>query len=171
MAAPGQPIFVIVQADRLNMEAQISESLVPYLAEGQLAQIEVDAYSGETFFGVIKNLSPAADPRTRSYTLRVALDDPKNLKAGMMGKITLTTEAKEEVVKVSRSSIVSRNGKDYLFVVSEGKAEQVEVKLGLLTDKEAEIKQGISPGAQVVTRGADSLRSGTLVTVIEEGAN
>jgi HlyD family secretion protein len=171
MAGPGQPVLILVQANRLTMEGQVSENIVPYLKEGQSAFVEVDAFPGEQLLGTVKNLAPAADPRTKAFLIRVALAEASGLKAGMMGRITLTTDSRADVLKVPRTAILNRGGKDYVFVVKAGKAQRIPVELGLATDTEIEIRSGLKKGEQVVSRGAESLISGTEVVVLEGAKN
>ena len=170
MASPGQPILVLVQANRLTMEAQVAETVIPHLVEGQAAVAEVDALPGLKIPGKIKNLAPAADSRTKGFLVRVLLGNTEGLKAGMLGKLILQTSEEKQVLKIPLAAVVSRGDKDYVFTVRDGKASQVPVKLGLRGDREIEVCSGLKRGDLVVTRGADGLATGTRVVVIEEGS-
>lgn len=170
MAGPGQPVLILVQANRLTMEAQVAETIIPHLLEGQSALAEVDALPGMRIQGKIKNLAPAADSRTKSFLVRVALDETQGLKAGMLGRLILQTAKENQVLKIPRAAVVSREDKNYVFAVRQGKAYQVPVELGLTGDREVEVRSGLRAQDLVVTRGHDGLSSGSKVVVLKEGS-
>ena len=101
--------------------------------------------------------------------MRVALENTPGLRAGMMGRLSLQTDSAKGVLKIPRSCVVSREDKDYVFVVRSGRAQRVSVELGLADEREVEVRSGLKRGESVVSRGADGLSSGTKVVVMKEG--
>lgn len=170
MASPAQPLLILVQPDQLTMEAEVGESIIPHLAEGEPAFVEVDALPGKQLAGKIKNLAPAADSRSRGFLVRVAVEGAQGLKAGMLGRMILQTAAAKDVLKVPRESIIAGEDGSYVFVVKNGKAQRTPVELGLESDNEVEVRSGLKAGDQVVIRGQDGLSSGVKVVVLEGGS-
>jgi membrane fusion protein (multidrug efflux system) len=69
------------------------------------------------------------------------------------------------VLLIAEESLVPREGRQYVFIVENGKAAEREVTLGGRTPGFAEIRSGLEAGALVVTEGTQRLHEGTPVTV------
>jgi hypothetical protein len=54
--------------------------------------IQVDAYPGETFPGVVAVVAPAADPATQSVPVTIRPTDDARLIPGMLATVQLATD-------------------------------------------------------------------------------
>ncbi len=66
----GMPIFALVSADRLWVEANFKETQLVHVRPGQSVEIEVDSYPGEVWEGKVESLRPAPVPSSPSSRRR-----------------------------------------------------------------------------------------------------
>lgn len=169
MASPTMPILTIVNIDKVAVEAGVSEWQVNRLKMGQKVKVFIAAAQAEPFEGIISNLSPAADPRTKNYTVKVEIPNPQHLiKPGMFAEIDLGVA--EEAVLVPRDAVVTRDNTSVVFIVKENKAVRRKVETGASDGRNIAIKQGLKPGERVVVSGQHRLTDRTKVQVVEDEA-
>jgi hypothetical protein len=123
-------------------------------------------------------VSPAADPKSRVYSVEVTLPNASNrLKSGMIASIVLGgAEAPKRVPVVPLSAVVrSPDGgsRFAVFVVDASgnsgdvaKVHTQDVNLGDAYGNLIAVLNGVSPGERVVSSGATTIRNGDQVRVI-----
>ncbi|NLG84232.1 MAG: efflux RND transporter periplasmic adaptor subunit [Firmicutes bacterium] len=164
MASPGVPVFTLVAIDRVFVDVSLTESLVGKVQNGTPVEVSVDAFPGLTFRGVLTNLAPAADPRTREFSARVSIPNRDHrLKAGMSATVKLATEVHRHVLVLPADALVDRNGDRFVFVVTNGRAKERLVKTGLSDGVMTEILAGLAVGEKGVGKGQDELADGIAV--------
>ncbi len=89
MVMPGFPVMILVDLSHLEIEAQISESDLLKVNEGDFVKFEIPSilYRGR---GRIKSIVPSANPMTHTFTIRISFErkDDK-IYPGMYTKILL----------------------------------------------------------------------------------
>jgi len=166
---PNTPIFSLVSKDT-EIVLQVEEARIGQIARGQPAQIAVAAYPGEPAPGLVASIAPTADPRSRTFAVRVYPNDPLNrLRDGMFAQVALQTPAKQALL-VPVQAVVNRSGKSLVFVVTpESRVQQREVTVGINDGRQIEIVQGLNLGEQVAISALDVLSDGTPVVVQRQG--
>jgi RND family efflux transporter MFP subunit len=69
---PGQPLFMIDEESSYQLELAVPESLLRLIHTGTRVQVQVDAVD-DGFQGEIKEIVPASDPASRTYTAKIPL--------------------------------------------------------------------------------------------------
>ncbi len=151
LAAPGQPLFVIEQADAYRLEAQVPDRLAGRVAVGQTWPVTVDA-TGETCVGTVAEVVPAADPASRSVTVKVDLACRQPLQSGLFGRAALPV-GQRPALHVPANAVRERGQLTYVFVAHEGQARMRLVKTGKKQDDAVEILSGLQAGEQVIVAG------------------
>ncbi len=96
MAWPGKPLFIVHDPADLRLEAAVREELVPAIELG--AKVEVSLASlGRPLEGVVDEIAPAADPRTRTVLVKVAIPSVSGVFPGMFGHLLLRSGKRESV--------------------------------------------------------------------------
>lgn len=166
-ATPGVPLFVIDDLDQVKIEAEVPESAATGLAVGDPVWI---SFQGETLAGELSELVPAADPRSRTFTVRALLDNPeRKLRPGMFARLTVPG-AERAAVTLPRSSIVRRGPLTGVFVVDRAqdgpsRARLRWITLGAERGERVEVLTGLEPGEQVVLDADVRLGDGQTVEV------
>jgi membrane fusion protein, heavy metal efflux system len=127
---------------------------------GQPVEITVSGYPGLTLHGTIANVSDAVDPVSLTLKVRVVLPNPGyRLKPDMYAKMMITNRERQVIV-VPSTAVIQNGQSTFVFVeTAPGKYERRNVTLGDTHTDSDEILQGLNDGDQVVTTGAELLRS------------
>jgi len=164
---PGSPLFTIVDLKSMSMIAKVDESDISKMQAGQPAVVSLEAYPDKRFPGkVVKVADTATTNEAGATAFEVTIQmDPADidLKIGMTGSANVVVATKEAAVVVPFEAVVEKKGKKYLFKVEDGKARLTEVRVGLTTEEDVEILEGIKTGDRVVIKGAEKLRDGQRV--------
>lgn len=172
---PAQPI-VIVQ-DLNNLKAVVS--LGKYDAEKVKVGQETEIKSGnKTYKGKVTFVSPAAVKTVSASGSDTALtaeidvlDKADDLKIDFDSDVDILLGDAKDVLKIPAESIkYDKTGKNLVFIDENGIAKQRQVKLGLQSDADVEVIQGIKAGDRVILNPTAAISDGTKVTETSEGA-
>jgi len=167
LASQAQPVLTIVNIDHVRVEVSAPERLVNRIRTGQEVAVRVGAVSAEPLAGKVVSIAPAADPRTRSYPVKIELPNPEHLlKPGMFAEVDFGTAADENVL-VPRDAVFQRAGVDAVFVCAAGRVEFREVVPGPSDGRMLAVLEGLEAGEMVVVSGPDVLEDGMEVEAIE----
>ena len=165
-AAPGIPAFTVMKTDKVYAKASITESEISKLKIGIDAKVEI-ASMGETFNGKVAIINPSADALTRTFTVKVRLDNSENkLLPGMISNIKIETGNAINVITIPSESIV-RDANDilYVFVVKNNKAIKKRVSLGNFKGNEVIVTNGLELNDKVIIAGHRKLKDGQTVSL------
>ncbi|TDA66929.1 MAG: efflux RND transporter periplasmic adaptor subunit [Clostridia bacterium] len=167
MASPAMPVITLAQLDPVLVQATVSEREINYLKPGQEVKVQVPAVQAEAFTGRISALSPVADPRSRGYTVKIEIANPKGLlKPGMAAQLQVGLETIENQLIIPVQALVDKGQAMVVYIVEDGKALEKTVTVALETQDKAAISNGLAEGQQVVVSGQNYLRNGDPVRVL-----
>jgi HlyD family secretion protein len=167
-------IVALADLATLEVEADVAEANVAKVANGQPAEVTVEAIPERRYKAVLRQVIPTADRTKATVMVKVTiLDKDKDLKPEMSAKVTFLEPEKKQaaqaaagpVVLVPRESVVSRGGKPTVFVVREGKAQARPIQLGTERKGQVIVEDGLAGGETLVVRPKDELRDGAPVRV------
>jgi len=158
LATPGRALLEIQGLDQLQLEASVPESLISWVALHQEVEVEV-GNPMKVIRGKVVEVSPAADPVTRTFLVKVALPQDQGLMSGQFARLRVAMEP-HHYLAVPESAIRNRGQMEQLFVVDSGRAELRLVKLGRKRDGMVEILSGLRQGETVVVSSEQSLMDG-----------
>jgi multidrug efflux system membrane fusion protein len=152
----------------------VPDLVVGNLKLGASQAITTQAVAGQ-FVGRITSIAPAADSRTRTFSIEVTLSNTGNvLRPGMVATLMLSGPRDAEPVPVLPLSAVVRAADDPgafgVFVV-EQRGDQFfararAVQLGVAYGNVIGLEGGLKPGDRVITSGATQVRDGQQVRVM-----
>ena len=158
-----QPNTVITTLDDIGvmkLEFTIPEEYLSVMSQGLEIHASGAAWPGRMFTGAVISVDSRIDPMTRSLAVVAELPNEDGaLKPGMFLQVEIDRR-REGVVLAPESSLVPRQGRQFVFVVAEGRAEEREVKLGSRLPGQVEIVNGLDAGEEIVTQGVQRLRDG-----------
>ena len=163
---PGFEVARIAPMDVLVADVDLVAQDIPKVKEGLPARIRHYAWKNEVFKGKVVRLDPVIDPVTRSLKAEVEVDNHEGkLRPGMFVEVTIVKEQRKDVPCVPREAVTNRGGKWVVFLLRGQRVEMKGVVLGLGDDNIVEIREGLSEGERVVTRGLETLADQTRVRV------
>ncbi|TEB11485.1 efflux RND transporter periplasmic adaptor subunit [Pelotomaculum propionicicum] len=156
----------LVNLDRVKVQVTVGEQHIGKLKQGQEVKVLVPSVGQDPFTGVITNLSPAVDAKTKSFLIEVKMDNPNHvLKQGMFAEVHIITDRSEKALTVPVDAIVQKSGENYVYTVVEGTAKENKVSVGISDGKVTEITAGLTEGDQVIVLGQQGLVNGAKVIV------
>ena len=162
----GKPVVEVARTVVLELRAPIASGLAGGVRKGQPAQISVDGSGGAPIEGVVIAVSPVVDAATGAALVRIRVDNPRlELKGGSLARAKIASDEHRGVLLVPRAALLSDpDGKaSAAMLVEGGKAKKVVVQLGFQDDQQAEVREGLAEGAEVIVQGAYALPDGTPV--------
>lgn len=164
IVSAGTKVFSLVDNSHLNVDCTLAESDAAILKPGMEVEVTIDAL-GADYPGKIVYVSPAMDDTSKTYQVRIELEtDSDEMKAGLFAHTAIDILQRRATLCVPKEALLSRNGRQTLFVVHEdGTVEERTVKIGLMNDAEVEVLDGIEPGDTVVVTNQDKLQDGKKV--------
>lgn len=136
--------------------ANIHESDLSKVSEGDAVQVKTIAYPDKTFKGRVKKIGTMLDPDSRVIKIRTELDNKEGLlKPEMFANVLLTPKVSEKALVVSNMSIILENNQNYVMVAT-GKNEfkKIQIKTGRVFHYYTEVLSGVGAGQAVVTEGS-----------------
>ncbi len=167
LVGPGSGSLVTVsQIDTVEVALAVSETDVGKVRAGQPVAVRVDAYPGRAFTGKVAEVGAAADPRVRTFTVKVRVGNPEHLlRPGMFARGKVTVERREQVLVIPRDAVTAENGQSSVFVAEGGKARARRIRLGITSGPVVEVLSGLQKGETVIVAGQSGLVDGTPVIV------
>jgi RND family efflux transporter MFP subunit len=174
LAEPGQVVAMGQTVARLAHHGE-TEAVVAlpetWLGEAHKAAATVRLWSDpdKSYAARLRELSPQADPTTRTYAAKFTIRDPDDAVAlGMTATVTLTHDANEKVAKLPLAAIINRGSGPSVYLVDDHSALELRpVTVVSFTDDAAIVTSGISNGDEVVTLGVQKLNAGAKVRAVD----
>jgi len=164
-------LFVVEDLDTLILRVNVPERELSKLSVGQPAELAFDAVPGRTFLGQIALISPSIDPATATFGVRIRVTDTGSLlRPGMFARVAIVYERKPDALQIPRTALLDTDGQPKVFVVTDGKAAERAVTLGLSNGAWIEVTEGLKDGEQVVVVGQGAVKPGTAVRVVNSTA-
>ncbi|HYC46783.1 MAG TPA: efflux RND transporter periplasmic adaptor subunit [Burkholderiales bacterium] len=170
-SALGSQAAVVTMADMstLEVEADVSEANISKVRVGQPAEIQLDALPEERFRGEVHRLVPTVDRSKATVTVKILfIDRDPRVLPEMSAKVSFlsqTVPAGENTprVAVPASAVVERDGRKVVYVVRDGKASEVPVKLGAGVGDLVQV-DGVKAGERVVLKPSERVKDGAEIT-------
>lgn len=164
MLPTSEPLYRIIAAGAVELEAQVAEVDIPSLKPGQPVAV-MPAGAREALKGTIRLIAPEVDKASRLGRVRVALDGNPPVAIGSFARGTIETGRKHAVTLPLSAITYTRSGPTVQTVKS-GKIATRKVTLGLSGGGRAEIATGLAAGETVVARAGTFVRDGDLITPV-----
>lgn len=168
-ASAGMSLYTISNTDELEVEINVTESVIANISVGGKAKIAVGAVGGEEVEGEITVINPVKN-QMGMFSVFVSVPNDEDLyKIGMFATVTLVTDdSVEEAVCVPSEAIMQDNDGYYVYVVEGNVAEKRQIKT-LVSDGEfTAIEEGIAVGETIVLEGKEYLsEENNLVNITE----
>ena len=165
------PVAQVVDLGRMELEAPIPVSEIPFVKVGQEIAFQVDGFQGRRFTGKIERVNPSAEAGSRSISVFVTLPNADgSLKGGMFANGQLATAMGAEVEVIPMTAVFEEGGQSFVYVVKAGKVERRSVILGVRNVERGlvTVREGLERGVPVVAVKAEGLKAGA-AAVVREG--
>ncbi len=166
MAAAGNPAYIISNKESMTVTFQVAEKAKNVLKEGDHVTVERE---GQTFDGVITEIGTMTNPQTRLFQVKAAVTGAgDSLPNGVSVKVSATTERETGKLLIPYDAIYFTAGNAHVYCVEDGKVVKTEVTVGLMSDTEAVIEEGLTADSLVVSNWSSKLRNGVEADIVSK---
>ncbi len=138
--------------------ANVSEGDLNNITTGKDCKIEFISYSGEIFKGNVSAIGDVVNTESRTFTVRISLKNPEGrFKPGMFAKVSFDV-AEANILSVPQNSLITAEGKTYLFKKKGNSFFRSEVLTGKQLGDNVHIKEGLAEKDTVVVKGTMLLK-------------
>lgn len=171
VVASGNPVVRVAQLGEKEVVFGIPEDKVDALRQITDVRVRVWARPNEVLAGKIREISPIADPVTRTYTAKVSIPEaPAEIKLGMTAYVAFAAKSPVAMVRLPLTALFQDNGKNAVWVVENGAVKPAVVQLATPSGNDILVAGGLTPGQQVVTAGVNLLKPGQKVKILGDDA-
>lgn len=164
--APGYPVAILGALGEVETEVGVADAYINSITKGQQARVYVYGVEKE-FEGIICEVGAMADPETRTFPVKIKINNEENLlKPGMVAKVTIPL-LEQKSIFVPVDSIMNMPEGPVVFVYAEkdGVVHKRKVVPGNLVKDKVEIKEGLKAGEKIVVEGQFKLRDNDKINV------
>lgn len=169
MAAANTKVLTITDTSGIYIDCPVAEADIAAIQTGITVPVSIESLAN-TYDGTITYVSPAMDPTTKTYMVRITLSNPDaQLRGGMFAQSSLQVLQRKDTLYVPKDALVEQNGISQLYIIQLDNTIAIRtVKTGLRNDNYVEILEGLSDGEEIATTNLARLRDGLPVTVEKE---
>ncbi|MFM2389509.1 MAG: hypothetical protein RLZZ437_1064 [Pseudomonadota bacterium] len=167
--AAGQPMFVIVRDNALELQGDVAEADILRLQVGQKANVGLVGMTAP-LTGTVRLVEPTIDAATRLGRVRVTIDGESDVRVGMFAEAEVIA-AERQTIAVLGTAVATSEGRSTVMKVVDGVIAQVEVTTGIRDGAFVEITDGLAEGDLVVAKAGAFVRDGDRVNPVPVASN
>lgn len=154
----------VIDLSRLEVQMQVAESFARELAVGMPGEI---SGNGQRWAGKVSSVSPEVVNGEVAARLSFAERQPEQLRQNQRLSVRVLLDRRDKVLGVTRGSFVDDGGGSVAYVVRNGVAEKVAVKLGARSLDRVEVIAGLQVGDRIVISGTDNFKGAERVVIAD----
>jgi RND family efflux transporter MFP subunit len=169
----GQPILRLAQDGEREVSIAIPESRIAAIKVGMPAQIELGS---QMITGHVREITPAADPASRTYPARISFEASKVENAlGMTARVRINesdqkTSSTNSAFRIPLTAIYQQGDKAAVWIVGADNSVSLrQVAVSAYRDNGALIKSGLVAGERIVSAGVHKLTQGDKINITDNG--
>lgn len=160
LAMPGKPLLEIEAPTSLRFEADLPEAILDRVKLGEKMPVRL----AKVIEGTVSEISPVADPVSRTFNVKFDLPPTEGLRTGQFGRVSVPV-AEVKLLLVPQSAVLKRGQMELVFVAKDGNAALRLVKTGKVLEDRVEVLSGLEEGEQVIVNETAKLTDGQPVTI------
>ncbi len=165
--AAGQTVARLARPEELEVAVNVPEHRLAAFRKAGGYEVRLWSAPGKSYHGRLRELSPVADPASRTYSARISLqDEDGSFAIGMTAELRVRTDT-EAAPQIPLGALFHRDGKPAVWVMDEDRVRLTEVTTGEVNGNSVVIVAGLHPGQHVVSAGVQRLEDGQRVVLAE----
>lgn len=174
VVAAGQAVMRIARTDALEVAVAIPESRLPEICSLKAAEVSLWADKQARYNAVLRELSPVADPLTRTYAARVSILQPDaKVTLGMTANVRFLNEktgaSATAQLSVPLMAIFQQDRKPAVWIVGTDQTLSLRpVAVASYGETSATLASGVNPGERIVAAGVHKLAAGEKIRAVDQ---
>ncbi len=167
VVAAGTPVVQLARTGEKEARISIPEDQVELVRQVKEMKVRIWANQSLVLRGQLRELSPVADPATRTYTAKISIPNaPPEVRLGMTATVSFITKADKNLIRLPLTALLNDKNQTSIWVIENGVVRTAPVQVAGVMGNEVVIASGVSAGQMIVTAGVNTLRSGQKVKVL-----
>lgn len=170
VVALGSPVVRVAALGEKEVVVGIPENqldAVRYIGD---VKVRMWANPDKVIPGKIREISPIADPVTRTYTVKISIPDAsQDVKLGMTANVIFAAKTANAMIRVPLTALFQNKGATAVWVIENGAVKLVPVRLAGAAGNDLLVANGVMPGQTIVTAGVNQLKPGQKVKILDDG--
>jgi multidrug efflux system membrane fusion protein len=169
VVSAGQEVMRLARLEEKEVVISVPESRLGELDAAREVTITLWAQPDVKFAGRIREISPSADPVTRTYTVKATLLQPSaEVQLGMTANVLLGTESAQPIIRLPLTALYQQGERPAVWIIDPKTSAVVltPVEVARYTQEAVEISSGLKAGDLVVRAGVHKLTAGQKVRVL-----
>lgn len=167
VVAAGTPVLRVAQAGEKEVVVGIPEDKVANLRDITDVRVRIWANPQAVLPGKLRELSPVADPVTRTYAARITiLNAPAEVKLGMTAYVSFVAKTPDAMFAVPLTALLQDQAATSVWLVENGAVRLVPVQIGGTAGDDVLLAGGVKAGQTIVTAGVNLLKTGQKVKIL-----
>ncbi len=167
VVAPGTPVVNVAKAGEKEIVIGLPEDKVEQLRQLSDVTVHTWARPDVSIPGKVREVSPIADPATRTYLVKVSIpDSAPDVKLGMTALVQFSSTTPVAQVRLPLTALHHEKNATSVWIVDKGVVRLVPVQVIGVSGNELILGSGVAPGQTVVTAGVNLLKAGQKVTIL-----
>jgi len=150
---PKTELYMMVDLEQVWVYADIYDYELPWVKLGDEVEMSLASVPGRTFKGTLAYMYPYAESKTRTTKVRMVFDNSELLlRPDMFAEISIHSDQLNNAIVIPAESIIRSGNSTQVFVVrGPGKFEPRIVQLGIESDGQVVVLDGVREGEEVVS--------------------
>lgn len=158
-ASPSTVVSKLTRYVPLKVEFAVPERYATDMKPGVSLNFTVDGFL-QSFPAKVYAKESVIDMNTHTLTVRAIYSNKNGLLApGRYASIKLKRQEIKDAIAIPSEAVIPEMGKDKVYLYKSGKAQPVELKLGLRTEDRVQVLSGLHVGDTLITSGTLQLRT------------
>lgn len=167
VVAAGAPVVTVARTDEKEVVFGVPEDRVDALRKVADVRVRLWAAPGKAAAARIREVSPVADPATRTYAFKATVPPAlAQAKLGMTAVVQFTAKSAQPKIKVPLSALFHERNATSVWVVEQGAVKLVPVTVLAADGNDLVLEGGVRAGQTVVTAGVHLLKPGQKVRIL-----
>ncbi len=167
LAAPGQQFIDLVNLDKFEVEADVSEKYIPYIQKGAPVTVSFSAFPDIIQKTSINRTGNVINPANRTFIVEVVMNNVGGkIKPNMTADLTLSDYSGTDILVPSEAVKTDKKGQ-FVFVVTQKDGKSIAEKRYIKSDKHVDtqsiVSEGLSEKERVIVQGYNLVTNGTEV--------
>ncbi len=164
---PGTEVVRVAKSGEKEIVIGLPEDKVETLRKISDVHVRLWADPTKSIVGKIREISPVADPSTRTYTAKVSIPDSlTEAKLGMTAVVQFASKTDTPQIKVPLTALFNEKSVTSVWVVEGGVVKLVPVTIAGVAGNDLVLGSGVKSGQTVVTAGVNLLKPGQKVKIL-----
>jgi RND family efflux transporter MFP subunit len=165
----GTPVVRVARTDEKEVVIGVPEDQVDELRQAAEVKVRLWADPNRSIAGRIREVSPVADPATRTYTVKVSIPASEDVRLGMTAVVDIVHQSGDAAgaqLRAPLSSLVQNKGGSSVWVIENNAVKLQPVQVSGVAGNDVLLAGGVRPGQTIVTAGVNLLKNGQKVKVL-----